>query len=68
MVIKIHYEYSYFFNIFEEVFRRDNNLTELRKCFSKKSGASRSKDGSTALEMKLQKNKEVVLRLQQVEI
>ena len=65
--VKIHYEYLDLFNMDEEVFRRDNNLTELGKCFTKKSSSGGSKYRSTAMEMKLQKQKEEALRLQKVE-
>ena len=61
--VKIHYEYSDLFNMDEEVFRRANNLIELGKRFSKKSGVIGSKDGSTTMEIKLQKQKEEALRL-----
>ena len=63
MAVKIRYEYSYFFNRDEEVFRRDNNLTELGKHFTKNSSAGGSKDDNTTMEMKLQKQKEEALRL-----
>ena len=58
MAIKIHYEYSYFFNRDEEVFRRANNLTKLGKHFTKKRSAGGSKDDNTTMEMKLQKKEE----------
>ena len=66
--MKIHYEYSEFFNIDEEVFIRANNLTELNKHFLQKSGVSGRKDGSTTMEKKLHKNKEEALKLQKEEI
>ena len=34
--IKIHFEHTYFFNKDEEVFRRENNMTKLNKCFYSK--------------------------------
>ena len=53
VVVKIHFEYTKFFNKYEEVFNRENNLTNLNKHFSRKSGANGSKDGSTTMETKL---------------
>ena len=65
--MKIHYKYPDLFNKDEEVFIRANNLTELSKWFSKKSGSSGRKYGSTTMETKLQKQKEEALRLQKAD-
>ena len=51
--VKIHYEYADYFIKGEEVFRRANHLTELNKRFTRKSGTSKSKDGSSMMETKL---------------
>ena len=48
------------------MFSRETNLTNLNKHFSRKSGASGSKDGSTMMETKLQKQKEEAIKLQKV--
>ena len=50
------------------MFKRENNMTELNKRFARKSGASGSKDGSTTMETKLQKQKEEAIKLQKAEI
>ena len=63
-VVKIHFEYADFFNKDEEVFRRANNMIELKKLFTRKSGASTSKIVSTIMEERLQKQKEKAERKQ----
>ena len=35
-IVKIHFEYADFFNKYEEVFIRENNMTELKKVFCSK--------------------------------
>ena len=66
-VVKIHFEYTYFFDKDEEVFKRANNMIELNKHLNWKSGASASKSVSATMEVRLQKQREEAVKLQIVD-
>ena len=62
----MHFEYEYFFDT-DEVFIRVKNMTELKKCFSRKSDASTRQTANTTIEVRLHKQKEEVEKKQEEE-